>query len=305
MPSSCRAPPSPRRGTRTAARWLYRLRPTAEHPPFERYDGAARFAPGTVDAPLAAQPPALGPARRRRAGPTDLIDGMTTMLANRDPADLEGVALHLYAANRGHDRPRLRRCRWRAAVRPAGRAARAAHRARPDRRRAGADRADPARRAFRALLPDGAGARLCRARTTARCSACPISARSAPTASPTRAISRRRSPGSRIATSRREVIQKFMGSLWTTTLDHSPLDVVAWHGNLAPWRYDLARFNTINTVSFDHPDPSIFTVLTSPSDVPGPRQRRFRDLPAALDGGGGHVPPALVPPQRDVARRWG
>src|SRR3546814_5290047 len=57
--------------------------------------------------------------------------------------------------------------------------------------------------------------------------------------------------------------------MWTTTFYHSPLDVVAWHGNLAPWRYDLDRFNTINTVSFDHPDPSIFTVLTSPSTVPG------------------------------------
>jgi homogentisate 1,2-dioxygenase len=66
-----------------------------------------------------------------------------------------------------------------------------------------------------------------------------------------------------------EVIQKFLGSLWTTTLDHSPLDVVAWHGNLAPCRYELARFNTIGTVSFDHPDPSIFTVLTSPSETPG------------------------------------
>jgi homogentisate 1,2-dioxygenase len=65
------------------------------------------------------------------------------------------------------------------------------------------------------------------------------------------------------------VIQKFQGNLWETELDHSPLDVVAWHGNLAPYKYDLARFNTINTVSFDHPDPSIFTVLTSPSDTPG------------------------------------
>ncbi len=46
------------------------------------------------------------------------------------------------------------------------------------------------------------------------------------------------------------------------TLDHSPLDVVAWHGNYAPYRYDLSRFNAIGTVSFDHPDPSIFTVLT-------------------------------------------
>jgi homogentisate 1,2-dioxygenase len=66
-----------------------------------------------------------------------------------------------------------------------------------------------------------------------------------------------------------EVVQKFQGRLWTTMLDRSPLDVVAWHGNLAPYRYDLTRFNTINTVSYDHPDPSIFTVLTSPSDTPG------------------------------------
>src|SRR5437879_8003263 len=66
-----------------------------------------------------------------------------------------------------------------------------------------------------------------------------------------------------------EVLQKFQGRLWTTTLDHSPLDVVAWHGNLAPYAYDLRRFNVINTVSFDHPDPSIFTVLTSPSETPG------------------------------------
>ena len=66
-----------------------------------------------------------------------------------------------------------------------------------------------------------------------------------------------------------EIIQKFQGGLWTTMLDHSPLDVVAWHGNLAPYRYDLRHFNTINTVSFDHPDPSIFTVLTSPTPTPG------------------------------------
>lgn len=66
-----------------------------------------------------------------------------------------------------------------------------------------------------------------------------------------------------------ELIQKYLGALWTTTLRHSPLDVVAWHGNLAPYRYNLARFNVINTVSFDHPDPSIFTVLTSPSETVG------------------------------------
>ena len=66
-----------------------------------------------------------------------------------------------------------------------------------------------------------------------------------------------------------EIVQKFQGKLWRTTIDHSPFDVVAWHGNSAPCRYDLARFNTIGTVSFDHPDPSIFTVLTSPSEISG------------------------------------
>jgi homogentisate 1,2-dioxygenase len=66
-----------------------------------------------------------------------------------------------------------------------------------------------------------------------------------------------------------EVVAKFLGHLWTTELRHSPLDVVAWHGNYVPYKYDLARFMAINTVSFDHPDPSIFTVLTSPSGQPG------------------------------------
>jgi len=66
-----------------------------------------------------------------------------------------------------------------------------------------------------------------------------------------------------------ELVAKFGGRLWSARIGHSPLDVVAWHGNYAPYKYDLAKFNVINTVSFDHPDPSIFTVLTSPSDTPG------------------------------------
>jgi homogentisate 1,2-dioxygenase len=68
---------------------------------------------------------------------------------------------------------------------------------------------------------------------------------------------------------RYEVINKFQGSLWSAEYDHSPLDVVGWHGNYAPYKYDLNRFNTIGSISFDHPDPSIFTVLTSPSEIPG------------------------------------
>jgi homogentisate 1,2-dioxygenase len=62
-----------------------------------------------------------------------------------------------------------------------------------------------------------------------------------------------------------EVVNKFCGNLWTARYDHSPLDVVAWHGNHVPYVYDLRRFNVLGTISYDHPDPSIFTVLTAPS----------------------------------------
>lgn len=65
------------------------------------------------------------------------------------------------------------------------------------------------------------------------------------------------------------IVGKFLGLLWEAEIDHSPLDVVAWHGNYAPYKYDMARFNCINTVSFDHPDPSIYSVLTSPTAIAG------------------------------------
>jgi homogentisate 1,2-dioxygenase len=75
------------------------------------------------------------------------------------------------------------------------------------------------------------------------------------------------------------VVSKFQGNLWESEYDHSPLDVVAWHGNYAPYKYDLARFCVINTVSFDHPDPWIFTVLTSPSEIPGTANCDFAIFP--------------------------
>ncbi|HZR02378.1 MAG TPA: homogentisate 1,2-dioxygenase [Burkholderiales bacterium] len=66
-----------------------------------------------------------------------------------------------------------------------------------------------------------------------------------------------------------ELVAKFMGNLWAAQMEASPLDVVAWHGNYAPYKYDLRRFNAIGSISFDHPDPSIFLVLQSQSDTPG------------------------------------
>ncbi|MBZ6077921.1 homogentisate 1,2-dioxygenase [Microvirga puerhi] len=62
---------------------------------------------------------------------------------------------------------------------------------------------------------------------------------------------------------------KWGGELYRTEIGQSPLDVVAWHGNYAPYKYDLRHFSPVNAVLFDHPDPSIFTVLTAPSETPG------------------------------------
>lgn len=76
-----------------------------------------------------------------------------------------------------------------------------------------------------------------------------------------------------------ELVAKFLGQLWRTELDHSPFDVVAWRGNYAPYKYDLRRFNAIGSISYDHPDPSIFLVLQSISAIPGTDSLDFAIFP--------------------------
>ncbi len=66
-----------------------------------------------------------------------------------------------------------------------------------------------------------------------------------------------------------KLMVKWGGTLWATEIAHSPLDVVAWHGNYAPYKYDLRRYSPVGPILFDHADPSIFTVLTAPSETPG------------------------------------
>lgn len=246
--------------------WLYRLRPTAEHPPYRPYDGAPRFAAGTSDAPLPPNRLRWDPAPMPPAA-TDWLDGMTTMLANRDPADLEGVAVHVYACNRDMARVFVDADGELVFLPQSGRLTILTELGRID-IAPGEIALVPRGVRFRIELPDGEASgyvaenhgSLFRLPDLG-----PIGANGLGNPrdfeTPVAWFEDRDEPT--------QVVQKFLGSLWTMTLDHSPLDVVAWHGNLAPWRYDLSRFNTINTVSFDHPDPSIFTLLTSPSDVPG------------------------------------
>lgn len=248
--------------------WLYRLRPSAAHHPFAPFDGAPRLLSAPFD------PAGLTPNRLRwdpphaPEGSADFVEGLMTWAGDGDVAAGEGLAVHLYAATRSMiDRvffdadgellviPRQGRLRLVTEL--------------------GVLTVGPLEIAliprglrFRVELPDGAAAGyVCEnyGRPFRLPELGPIGANGL--------ASERdfRIPAAAFEDVERpvELIQKFAGRLWRARLGASPLDVVAWHGNLAPCAYDLRRFNVINTVSFDHPDPSIFTVLTAPSDTPG------------------------------------
>jgi homogentisate 1,2-dioxygenase len=257
--------------------WLYRMRPTADHRPFERYHGAALFEAGPSEAPLA-------PNRLRWDPPSDLpadadfVDGMAAMLCARRPEDLEGVAVHVYRATRSMERRVFADADGELLIIPqAGRIELQTELGRLE-VAPGSIGLVPRGVKFRVVLLDGEARGYVAENYGApfrRPELGPIGANglAAPRdfETPEAWFEDRDEEF--------EVIQKSLGHLWVTTLDHSPLDVVAWHGNYAPCRYDLARFNALGTVSFDHPDPSIFTVLTSPSNVAGRANADFVIFP--------------------------
>ena len=256
--------------------WLYRLRPTADHRPFVRYEGAKLFAPGTVEAALAPNRLRWNPPSDLPAG-ADFVDGTVTMLANRDPADLEGVAVHQYRASKSMERRVFVNADGELLIIPqAGTLRLATELGRID--------VSPGEGA---LIPRGVKFRV---EVDGEALGYVAENHGLPFRLPelgpigSNGLANARDFETPVAwfedcDEQTEVIQKYLGSLWTTTLDHSPLDVVAWHGNYAPWRYDLRKFNTMGTISFDHPDPSIFTVLTSPSNVPGRANADFVIFP--------------------------
>ncbi|QNN65342.1 homogentisate 1,2-dioxygenase [Sphingomonas rhizophila] len=256
--------------------WLYRLRPTADHRPFTRYEGAKLFAPGIIEEPVA-------PNRLRWDPPADLptdadfIEGLVTMLANGDPADLVGVAVHLYSASRSMDRRIFVNADGELLIIPQSGTLEVFT-------ELGRLTVAPG---WIAVIPRGVRFRVDVSEPSSGYVAENHGALfRLPELGPigSNGLANPRDFETPVAAfedvdAPHEVVQKYMGSLWTTTLDHSPLDVVAWHGTLAPYRYELARFNTIGSISFDHPDPSIFTVLTSPSDTPGRANADFVIFP--------------------------
>lgn len=248
--------------------WLYRLRPTASHPPFMSYEGESLLR----SAPFDEMPPS--PNRLRwdplplPARPVDFIDGLVSYGGNGDVAAHHGIGIHLYAATQSMTDRAFQNADGEMLIVPQVGALRIVT-------EFGVLTVAPL---SIALIPRGVRFRVELPEGPARGYVCenygalfrlpdlgPIGSNGLANPrdfeTPVAAFEDRDVPT--------RIVQKFMGSLFTTVIDHSPFDVVAWHGNLAPCRYDLTRFNTINTVSFDHPDPSIFTVLTSPSDTPG------------------------------------
>ena len=255
--------------------WLYRMRPTADHRPFQAYGGSELFAPASA-APLAPNrlrwdPPPL-PAGK------DFVDGLAPMLHARQPEDLEGCAVHLYRADRSMDRRVFFDADGELLIIPQSGAVELLTELGRLQVAPGSIGIVPRGMKFRVMVGEEGS--------------CGYVAENygqpfrLPDLGPIGAngLANPRDFETPVAwfedsDEPTEVVQKYLGALWAMTLDHSPLDVVAWHGNYAPCRYDLSRFNTIGTVSFDHPDPSIFTVLTSPSNVPGRANADFVIFP--------------------------
>jgi len=247
--------------------WLYRMRPMAAHAPFEPID----LAPRLSSAPFTDAP--VSPNRLRwdplpmPDGALDWVEGLVTYGGNGDVGTGAGIVIHVYAANRSMDRRVFQSSDGELLIAPQiGTLHIKTEMGRMD--------VPPG---HIALIPRGLRFSV-ELDGPSRGYVCENYG--APFQLPdlgpigSNGLANPRDFETPLAwyedvEAEVEFIQKFQGRLWRTMLDHSPFDVVAWHGNTAPCRYDLARFNTIGTVSFDHPDPSIFTVLTSPSEIAG------------------------------------
>lgn len=247
--------------------WFYRIRPSARHPPFQQIDnGLLRTAPFDETAPppdrLRWDPLPLPDA------PTDFIDGLLTMGGNGDAATHIGIAIHVYCGNRSMTDRYLQNADGELLLVPQqGRLALHTELGILD-VAPGEIAVVPRGIKFRVDLPDGPSrGYICEnyGQMLHLPELGPIGANGL--ANPRDFLSPVAAFEDRTGTF--ELVFKYQGNLWATELDRSPLDVVGWHGNYVPYKYDLSRFMVINTVSFDHADPSIFTVLTAPSGQPG------------------------------------
>ncbi|CAM3806459.1 homogentisate 1,2-dioxygenase [Polaromonas hydrogenivorans] len=252
---------APRHANRRS--WLYRIRPAAMHLPFERIGEGSRWLSRFDEVPTPPNQLRWDPLPMPDASePTDFVDGMVTMAGNTS------CGIHLYAANRSMDTRFFYNADGEMLIVPQeGRLHLATE--------MGVLEVEPQEIAviprgvrFQVSLPDGqARGYVCENYGAlfklpdlgvigSNGLANPRDFRT-----PVAAYEDREGEF--------ELLAKFNGHLWKAAIGHSPLDVVAWHGNYAPYKYDLRRFNAIGSISYDHPDPSIFLVLQSPTDTPG------------------------------------
>ena len=258
--------------------WLYRIRPAAMHGPFEPFEQPLLhndFDAGPVSPDQMRWDPLPMPGVDT---PTDFVDGLLTMAGNGGPAAMTGLGVHLYAANRSMQGRFFYDADGELLIVPQhGRLHIATE--------LGVLEVEPQEIAviprgvrFRVELPDG----------EARGYVCenfgallrlpdlgPIGSNGL--ANPRDFLAPQAAYED--IEGGFELVAKFQGQLWRADIGHSPLDVVGWHGNYTPYKYDLRRFNTIGSISFDHPDPSIFLVLHSPSDTPGTSNLDFAIFP--------------------------
>ena len=245
--------------------WLYKLRPSAMHGPYQRMkDGLLRSGPFTE---------VETPPNRLRWDPlplskqaTDFVDGLATIAGSGDPAMQHGVAVHVYRANRSMKN----RVFWNADGElmfvPQQGAVTLATELGHLEVKPGEIAVVPRGMKFRVDVAGPTRGYLCENYG---------SHFRLPELGPigSQGLAQARDFLAPVAAfedqGKCEAVAKFLGGLWSTELAHSPLDVVAWHGDYTPYKYDLARFMTIGPISFDHADPSLFTVLTSPSGEPG------------------------------------
>ncbi|HUX72275.1 MAG TPA: homogentisate 1,2-dioxygenase [Steroidobacteraceae bacterium] len=264
---------APRHSNRRS--WLYRIRPAVCH---GRFELLARDDFGTAGGPP------LTPEQLRwdplplPGTPTDFIDGLAPVAGNGSPEAQSGCAIYLYAANRSMERRYFYSADGEFLLVPQQGALSIAT-------ELGRLRVEPQEIA---LIPRGVRFRVDIEGGAARGYACenfgapfklpdlgPIGSNGLANARDFQAPR----PHFEDYDGPCQLIGKFLGRLWAAPLDHSPLDVVAWRGNYTPYKYDLRRFNTIGSISYDHPDPSIFLVLHSPSDTAGTSQIDFAIFP--------------------------
>lgn len=265
---------APRHANRRS--WLYRIRPAAMHGTFAPF-GQPCFHNVFENGPVTPDQLRWSPLPLPEA-PTDFVEGIFTMAGNGGPAAQHGIGVHLYAANRDMQGRYFYDADGELLIVPQqGRL--------HIETELGVLDVEPHEIAviprgirFRVALPDGAA----RGYICENFGALLKLPDLGPIGSNGLANPRDfQTPQAAFedVDGAFELIAKFQGHLWRADIGHSPIDVVAWHGNYAPYKYDLRRFNTIGSISYDHPDPSIFLVLHSPSDSEGVSNMDFVIFP--------------------------